>query len=269
MLQRALVVLASIRWPAPHRFFSVLVPSADAASLRLAASIGGSASSPPCNDISAAACLCGRALVLPGRLLCFNVTAEAEPPPCNPQACRDPLDPAAVRARSRAGGAARSGRVGLAPRAAGAILPGAGRNPSRGRTAPPAQRARARPARNAVSPVAKDGGGRPARRGSGARFQQHPHGDHQLRGSRSAQVAGTEPAAPKFRGDHRRLRPRRAADAATPRVLAPTGALAARHRCQHRHRRTRQDAAPDARCGHGAFDHDRDRACRASWPTRR
>ena len=85
MLQRALVVLASIRWPAPHRFFSVLLPAADAVSLRLAASIGGSAaSSPPCDD-SAAACLCGRALVRPGRLLCFDAKAEAEPLPCDPR----------------------------------------------------------------------------------------------------------------------------------------------------------------------------------------
>ena len=145
-------------------------------------------------------------------------------PALRPPGHGDPPDPAAGRARTRVGGAARAGRVGLAPREAGAVLPGPGRNASRGRTAPPTQRARARSARNAVSPGAKDGGRRPSRRRRGARFQQHPHGDHQLRGSRPAQVAGAEPAAPQFRGDHRRLRPRRAADAATPRVFAPPGA---------------------------------------------
>ena len=86
MLQRALVVLASIRWPAPHPLFSALLPAADAASLRLAASVGGSgASPPPCSDISASACLCGRALVRPGRLLCFDARAETAPLPCDPQ----------------------------------------------------------------------------------------------------------------------------------------------------------------------------------------
>ncbi|MHB8836699.1 MAG: response regulator [Candidatus Methylomirabilia bacterium] len=86
MLQRALVVLAAIRWPAPHRFFSALLPAADAASLRLAASVGDSAASPPpCNDISAAACLCGRALLRPGRLLCFDARTETGSPPCNPR----------------------------------------------------------------------------------------------------------------------------------------------------------------------------------------
>ena len=190
-------------------------------------------------------------------------------PAVRPPGHGDPPDPAAVRARTRVGGAARTGRVGLAPREARAVLHGAGRDPPRGRTAPPTQRERARSARNAVSPGAKDGGCRPSRRGRGARFQQHPHGDHQLRGSRPAQVAGAEPAAPQFRGDHRGLRPRRAADAATPRVLAPAGAVAARHRRQRRHRRTGQDAAPDARCGHGAFDQRPARGLRASWPTRR
>lgn len=86
MLQRALVVLASIRWPAPHRLFSALLPSADAASLRMAASIGVSGSSaPPCNDINASACLCGRALYRPGRLLCFHANDEAVPLPCDPR----------------------------------------------------------------------------------------------------------------------------------------------------------------------------------------
>jgi len=85
LLQRALVVLASIRWPAPHRFFSALLPAADSTSLYLAASVGGPAATPPCNDISAAACLCGRALSRPGRLLCFYATAEAKRPPCDPQ----------------------------------------------------------------------------------------------------------------------------------------------------------------------------------------
>jgi len=87
MLQRALVVLASIRWPAPHRYFSALLPAADAVSLRLAASSGGSAVAlAPCNAISAGDCLCGRALVRPGRLLCFDTKTEAVPPPCDPRA---------------------------------------------------------------------------------------------------------------------------------------------------------------------------------------
>ena len=78
MLQRALVVLTSIPWPQPHRFFSVLLPATDSPSLRLAASAGGADSAaPPCDDINAAACLCGRALVHPGRLLCLAATTEA------------------------------------------------------------------------------------------------------------------------------------------------------------------------------------------------
>jgi signal transduction histidine kinase/CheY-like chemotaxis protein len=84
MLQRALVVLTSIGWPQKHRFFSVLLPAADSSSLRLAASAGGADSAPPpCDDINAAACLCGRALVQPGRLLCLAATTEAERPPCS------------------------------------------------------------------------------------------------------------------------------------------------------------------------------------------
>ncbi len=86
MLQRALVVLGSIRWPGQQQSFSALLPAADAASLRLAASVGGPAASPPpCNDYKAAACLCGRALVRPGRLLSFDATAETERLPCDPR----------------------------------------------------------------------------------------------------------------------------------------------------------------------------------------
>jgi len=85
MLQRALVVLASIRWPVPHRFFSVILPTADATSLRLAASVGGAAASPPPCDEIAAACLCGRALVRPGRLLCFDAKTETALVPCDPR----------------------------------------------------------------------------------------------------------------------------------------------------------------------------------------
>jgi signal transduction histidine kinase len=86
MLQRALVVLASIHWLAPHRFFSVLLPTADSTALRLAASVGDTAVAPqPCDDSLAPACLCGRALVRPGRLLCFNATDEAQRPLCDPR----------------------------------------------------------------------------------------------------------------------------------------------------------------------------------------
>jgi len=86
MLQRALVVLASIRWPAPHRFFSALLPADDSATLRLAASAGSSAAAvPPCTESGAAACLCGRALAGQVRLLCLEATTAGVRPPCDPQ----------------------------------------------------------------------------------------------------------------------------------------------------------------------------------------
>jgi signal transduction histidine kinase len=84
MLQRALVVLASIRWPAPHRLFTALLPAADSASLRLAASVGTAAENHPCVDKNAAGCLCGRALVRPGRLLCFEASEGTQRLPCDP-----------------------------------------------------------------------------------------------------------------------------------------------------------------------------------------
>jgi hypothetical protein len=80
MLHRALVVLASIRWPAQHRSFAALLPAGDGGFLRLVASVG--APSPPCNDAKAAACLCGRALVLgaPALLRCDGGAGAAVQP---------------------------------------------------------------------------------------------------------------------------------------------------------------------------------------------
>ena len=256
LLQRALAVLVAVPWPSPHRFFLGL-PARPRR--RLVAPGGDLQRVPPrprrpAPTSAAASCLCGRALIQPGAAaLHRRERASAGRPPCDPRGTGTHLILPLAGARSRAGRAAHAGRIGAPPRQAGAVLPDAGRDPPRGRTAPPPQRAGARPARNAVSPGAEDGGRRPSRRRRGARFQQHPHGDHQLRGSRPAQAAGGEPAAPQFRGDHRRLRPRRAADAATPRVLAPPGAGAARHRRQRRHRRTGQDAAPAARVRTSSF----------------
>lgn len=86
MLQRALVILASIPWLTPHRFFSVLLPSTDASALRLVASVGGpDAVPPPCDDVCSTSCLCGRALVRPERLLWVDAAAEPQRPRCDPR----------------------------------------------------------------------------------------------------------------------------------------------------------------------------------------
>jgi len=85
LLQQALVIVAAIRWQASHRYFSALLTAADVGRLRLAAFTAGSAApSPHCADATAPTCLCGRALIHPGRLLCIDATTEAERPPCDP-----------------------------------------------------------------------------------------------------------------------------------------------------------------------------------------
>ncbi len=84
LLQRALAVVAAIRWPSSHRFFSAFLPAADASSLRLAALVTSpGVPSPPCADLTAAACICGRALIAPGRLLCVAAKSEAALAPCD------------------------------------------------------------------------------------------------------------------------------------------------------------------------------------------
>jgi len=82
-LQRALAVVLAVPWPSPHTFFSAFLPSLDGSSLRQAAIAAGSAAPPPpCADMDASSCLCGRALTHPERLRCIDA-AEAARPLCD------------------------------------------------------------------------------------------------------------------------------------------------------------------------------------------
>ena len=117
LLQRALAVLVAVPWPSPHTFFSAFLPSPDGSSLRRAAiSTGSAAPPPPCADMAAASCLCGRALIHPERLLCIEA-AEAARPPCDPAGTGTHLILPLAGARPRVGRAARAGRIGAAARA--------------------------------------------------------------------------------------------------------------------------------------------------------
>jgi signal transduction histidine kinase len=102
LLQRALAVLAAIRWPRPHRSFAACLPADGSGSLRLAAFVGAAGiRAPRCGEIDTQGCLCGLALVSRERLLCVDTAAEAVRTPCD---CAAPgmhlLLPLAVRGRT-------------------------------------------------------------------------------------------------------------------------------------------------------------------------
>ena len=117
--------------------------------------------------------------------------------------------------------------------------------------------AQARAGRGDAAPGAEDGGDRPADRRHRARLQQHAGG--RARQSRSRQAAPRQGRDEHRAVSHRRAgrrQPRRRADPAAARLLAPAAARARAGRRQQAGLRHVRDAAPDARRG----DPHRDRA---------
>ncbi len=84
LLRRALAVIATVPWAAPHLLYTAFLTDSGSGALQLAATVGGPADSwQTCRGVQAAACACGRALVA-GRPMGMDGCTENLHTPCEP-----------------------------------------------------------------------------------------------------------------------------------------------------------------------------------------